>query len=277
MGDSPPVTMTEIIAHRGARSLAPENTLAAAKTAWQSGAHRWETDIQVTRDAQLVLFHDAGLLRCTNAKTWFTHLPSDDCKKFLLSQFTLAQLKELDAGSWFEKMDPFSTIQKGYVTQKALAGFAAEKIPTLEEGLLLTKSLDWQINLELKDHGTDPVSFHTVDTTLAAVDAVAIRAGQVVISSFNHEWLDRVRRLRPDIHVQALVGESAGDMRNFMPGRFSAYNINADLVDLFFVQDLVTKGFEVNLFTINDPDTASMFIQAGGINRADFKPCNMKE
>lgn len=255
--------MTEIIAHRGARSLAPENTLAAAKTAWQSGAHRWETDIQVTRDGHLVLFHDPGLLRCTNAKTSFTHLRSDDRRKFLLSQFTLAQLKELDAGSWFEKMDPFSTIQKGYVTQQALAGFTVEKIPTLEEGLLLTKSLDWQVNLELKDHGTDPVSFYTVDTTLAAVDAVAIPAGQVVISSFNHQWLDRVRRLRPDIHVQALVGESADDMKNFTPGRFSAYNINVDLVDLFFVQKLVTQGFEVNLFTVNDPETASMFIQAG--------------
>ncbi|MDZ7664242.1 MAG: glycerophosphodiester phosphodiesterase [Desulfotignum sp.] len=60
--------MTEIIAHRGARSLAPENTLAAAKTAWQSGAHRWETDIQVTRDGHLVLFHDAGLLRLHQCK-----------------------------------------------------------------------------------------------------------------------------------------------------------------------------------------------------------------
>ncbi|MCA1794415.1 MAG: hypothetical protein LC660_11225 [Desulfobacteraceae bacterium] len=255
--------MTEIIAHRGARSLAPENTLAAAKTAWQSGAHRWETDIQVTRDGHPVLFHDAGLLRCTNAKTRFAHLRSDDSKKFLLSQFTLAQLKELDAGSWFAKMDPFSTIQKGYVTQQALAGFMAEKIPTLEEGLLLTKSLDWKINLELKDHGTDPVSFHTVDTTLAAVDAVEIRAGQVVISSFNHEWLDRVRHLRPDIHVQALVGESADNMEHFTAGRFSAYNINADLVNLFFVQNLVTRGFEVNLFTVNDLEAASRFIQAG--------------
>lgn len=257
------MSMTEIIAHRGARSLAPENTLAAAKTAWQSGAHRWETDIQVTRDGHPVLFHDAGLLRCTNAKIWFTHLPSDDRRKFFLSQFTLAQLKELDAGSWFEKTDPFSTIQMGYVTQQTLAGFAAEKIPTLEEGLLLTKSLDWQINLELKDHGTDPVFFHTVDTTLAAVEATAIPVGKVVVSSFNHEWLDRVRRLRPDIHVQALLGESADDMRNFTPGRFSAYNINADLVDISFVQHLVTQGFEVNLFTVNDPDTAAMFIQAG--------------
>ena len=138
--------MTEIIAHRGARSLAPENTLAAATAAWQSGAHRWETDIQITRDGHLVLFHDQDLLRCTNAKQHFTRLTLNGRSKYLVSHFTLAEIQALDAGSWFAHTDPFSTIQKGYVTADALAGFCSEKIPTLAQGLLLTKNLDWRIN-----------------------------------------------------------------------------------------------------------------------------------
>jgi glycerophosphoryl diester phosphodiesterase len=243
--------MTEIIAHRGARSLAPENTLAAAQAAWQTGAHRWETDVQVTRDGHPVLFHDPDLLRCTDARVQLTDLTTADRKKYLLAGFTLAELKALDAGSWFEKADPFSTIRTGDVSKAALEGFK-KKIPTLGQGLLLTKQLNWQINLELKDHRTDPALFYTVDKALAAIDKSRISPQQVVISSFNHDWLDRVRQLRPDMAVQALVGESPSDMIDFQPGAFRGYNINAEFVSPAFVSRLVQQGFRVNLFTVND-------------------------
>ena len=106
------MTSARIIAHRGARSLAPENTRAAATAARHLGAHAWETDVQVTRDGQ--------------------------------------------------------------VHPSALAGFKNEKIPTLAQGLELTRSLDWQVNLELKDHGTDPDPFYTVDITLAKIAGAGI-------------------------------------------------------------------------------------------------------
>ena len=60
--------MTRIIAHRGARSLAPENTLAAARKALEVGADLWETDVSVTNDGELILFHDESLIRTTNVK-----------------------------------------------------------------------------------------------------------------------------------------------------------------------------------------------------------------
>ena len=65
----------EIIAHRGARSLAPENTLVAARLAHKLGAHRWETDAALTRDGKLVLFHDETLTRSTNAVQVFGYAP----------------------------------------------------------------------------------------------------------------------------------------------------------------------------------------------------------
>lgn len=73
----------EIIAHRGARSLAPENTLAAARLAHKLGAHRWETDAVLTRDGQLVLFHDESLARCTNAAQVFGYDPQAPEKLFV--------------------------------------------------------------------------------------------------------------------------------------------------------------------------------------------------
>jgi glycerophosphoryl diester phosphodiesterase len=78
-----------IIAHRGASGYAPENTLAAFRRAVAMGATEVETDVALTRDAKLILFHDETLERTTNGKG----LPED---------FMLAELKELDAGSWHD-------------------------------------------------------------------------------------------------------------------------------------------------------------------------------
>jgi glycerophosphoryl diester phosphodiesterase len=256
--------MTCIIAHRGARSLAPENTLTAAETARRLGAHAWETDVQITRDGHPVLFHDKDLLRCTDAGSRFTDLISENRRQYRLSAFSLKELKTLDAGSWFEAADPFHTIRNGAVDTGVLAGFRNEKIPTLEEGLDLTRSLDWRGNLELKDYGSDLRRFYTVDTTLAVIRQSRISLHRVILSSFNHDWLDRIRQQAPDICIQALVGESETDMAGFSPGRFSVYNLNADLVDPAFVSQLVGRGFQINLFTVNDPGIADRFIRAGG-------------
>ena len=255
--------MTCIIAHRGARSLAPENTLAAAKKARELGAHAWETDVQLSRDGVPVLFHDKHLLRCTDARTRLTDLTSEDRRHYRLSAFSSAELQTLDAGSWFGAADPFSTIRNGAIDAEMAAGFKTEKIPTLAQALTLTRSLDWQVNLELKDYGTDPDRFYTVDTTLAVIRQSRIPLHRVILSSFNHAWLDRIRQQQPGICIQALVGESETDMSGFSPGRFPVYNLNADFVDPAFVSGLVRHGFQVNLFTVNDPEAAARFIRAG--------------
>ena len=96
------------IAHRGARSLAPENTLAAAEKAVQTGAHGWELDVQMTKDGRLAVIHDKNLDRTSNVsrlnrfadrRPWPTH------------KFTLEELKSLDFGSWFQETDPFGQIE----------------------------------------------------------------------------------------------------------------------------------------------------------------------
>lgn len=78
-----------IIAHRGASGYAPENTMVAFERAVQMGATEVETDVAFTRDGRLLLFHDFTLERTTNG----TGLPED---------YTLDELKQLDAGSWHD-------------------------------------------------------------------------------------------------------------------------------------------------------------------------------
>ena len=76
------------IAHRGASGYAPENTHAAFELAIEMGADKIETDIQLSRDSELVLFHDATVDRVTDGSG-------------AVEDFTLAELRELDCGAWF--------------------------------------------------------------------------------------------------------------------------------------------------------------------------------
>ena len=91
------------------------------------------------------------------------------------------------------------------------------------------------------------------------MDEVDIDTERVVISSFNHDWLREVRQMRPDITVQALVGDlSIGERPEF-----DTYNASAMMVDEEQIQAAVAKGLAVNLYTVNEMDAMRRFIAAG--------------
>ena len=91
-----------VIAHRGYRAKYPENTLAAFKAAMDSGAPAIELDITLTKDRSIIVIHDDTLDRTTNT-----------CGA--VNNYTLEELKQLDAGSWFDPV------------------FHGESLPTLDE------------------------------------------------------------------------------------------------------------------------------------------------
>ncbi|MCA1626229.1 MAG: hypothetical protein LC778_21035 [Acidobacteria bacterium] len=103
---SAPPTKT-IIAHRGASAYAPENTLPAFRLAFDMGADFIEYDVQVTKDKQLVILHDQTLERTTNVEELFpargriADSNKSGKKHWYIYDFTLAEIKKLDAGSWF--------------------------------------------------------------------------------------------------------------------------------------------------------------------------------
>ncbi len=107
-----------ICAHRGASETHPENTLAAFKEAVRLGAQMVEFDVRITKDKKLVIIHDKSVDRTTNSKG-------------LISELTLAEIKELDAGSWKSKE------------------FKDEKVPTLKEALAVFPKNIW-LNIHLK-------------------------------------------------------------------------------------------------------------------------------
>lgn len=243
------------IAHRGARSLAPENTLVAAKKGLEIGADLWETDVQVTVDGELVLMHDDTLVRTSNAVKKFPNRAP-----WSVGAFTLADLKKLDCGSWFIEGDPFGQIDSGAVTPGELLEFTCAAIPTVREALLFTQDNDWRVNLEIKHLNPPLDKFPIVEKLLALIDEYKIDQDRLILSSFNHEYLRQIRRSRPDMVVQALVGDLPVSPDNCT---FQTYNAWSGMAGEQRIREFVARGFSINIYTVNSFEDMQRFIAAG--------------
>ena len=250
--------MVTVIAHRGARSLAPENTLAAARKAHQLGADLWETDVAVTADDHLILMHDDAMTRTTNVSDIFPgRVPA------AFSTYSLAEIRSLDAGSWFERDDPFGQIAIGAVDNQALAGYAGEKVPTLREAFELTLALDWFLNLELKAQPSPKNNFDLVNAVLELADEVKIGPDHLLFSSACLAWLKTLKQRRPEFEVQAILGLFAEDPMDFTDPFFDTFNPRHTRVSLDQLKTQVDLGLKLNPYSVNDEDMIASLIEIG--------------
>ncbi|MEN8113798.1 MAG: glycerophosphodiester phosphodiesterase family protein [Actinomycetota bacterium] len=250
--------MVTIIAHRGARSLAPENTLAAARKAHAVGADLWETDVAVTADEQLVLMHDDAMMRTTDVAARY---PDRVPRPF--STYTLAEIRTLDAGSWFESDDPFGQVTAGAVTPDELAAYVGEKVPTLREAFELTLELDWFLNLELKAQPAPKDAFDVVGAVLALADAVGIGPDHLLFSSANHGWLKTLKQRRPDFEVQAILGLFPEDPIDFSDPFFGTFNPRITRLTMDQIEAQIDRGLDLNPYTVNDPEVMARLVEIG--------------
>jgi len=153
----------EIVCHRGACKIAPENTLPAAQAAWSAGFDYVEIDVRETSDGDLVVLHDADLTRTTNGAGPVAETAADE-------------LEGLDAGSWFD------------------AFFEATGIPLLEEVTDLAAKLSGKLYVELKQ--ADPV--RTAETVLRR-----LAPEDVFFWSWNQACLHQIRRAFPEARLMA--------------------------------------------------------------------------
>ncbi len=245
------------IAHRGARSLAPENTLAAARKGLAVGSDLWELDVAITADGELFLVHDDTLERTSNVKDVFP-----DRKPWSNHLFTLAEIRQLDFGSWFVETDPFKQIAAGAVSEAELASYRGEPAPTLREALVFTRDNDWRVNIELKDLSGTPGDATVVEKTVALVDELGM-ADRVLISSFNHSYIERVKAANPRIATAALVSRADPDpaalLRRLNAG---AYNPKVGQIRPADIGPLRDLGLDVYIWTVNDEKTMRELIDA---------------
>ena len=190
--------------HRGARGLAPENTLAAFRVALRIGVTTIETDVAVTRDGVPVLSHDAALnpalVRDASGR-WLT-APGP-----AIRALTLQELAQYDIG----RLDPVSRYAKDFPLQRPVDG---ERFPTLDALLALVAHADRPVRVNLETKVTPDDAGKTADVTTFVrpiIEAVrrANLVDRVTIQSFDWRALVEAKRLEPRIETSCLTIESS--------------------------------------------------------------------
>ncbi len=246
------------IAHRGARSIAPENTLLAAKRAFEIGADLWELDVAMTADGEIVVIHDDSLERTSNANQIYP-----ERTPWHVEEFTLAELHQLDFGSWYVERDPFNQIAVGVVTKSEQEDFKGLPIPTLREALALTWEKNWRVNIEIKDLAGKPGDVDIVEKVVALVTESDM-SGSVIISSFNHTYLQRVKAADLGIVTAALVEKPDPDPVALLSRlQAQAYNPGIENLEIQQIEQVTSTGAKVFVWTVNDEASMQRLIEAG--------------
>ncbi|TDD67023.1 glycerophosphodiester phosphodiesterase [Jiangella aurantiaca] len=220
----------DVIAHRGSSGAAPENTLAAIRLAIAHKSDVVENDIQRTRDGELVIMHDLTLARTTNVEEVFP-----DRAPWNVRDFTLAEIKQLDAGSWFAPE------------------FAGERVPTLAEWVNAVGDRAGML-LEPKSPELYPGIESDLDAELRSLPAFnrALKADRVVVQSFNHVWLRAYKELASDVPVGLLFGTKP-TTTDIAAAATWAQQINPALgvIDQATVEQVHAHGMEIHVWTVN--------------------------
>ena len=238
------------IAHRGARSLAPENTLAAARKAWELGADLWELDVRMTADGELIILHDATLERTCDVRDRFP-----DRRPWLVSEFTLAEVRSLDCGSWFIEQDPLGQIRAGAVSEEEQRAYVGEKLPTLREALEFTRDRDWRVMVEITDIEGEPGDEVIVERAVGRIEELDM-VDRVVLASFEPEYLRRARAANPEIPRLFLTSRGALDPVAYLQSLDAQiYGPKVTVVREKEVAALREAGLATYVWTVNDEET----------------------
>lgn len=236
-------------AHRGFRSIRPENTLSAFDASL-GHCDFIELDVQMSRDGVAVITHDDELGRTCNGLEMAVKLGK---KSLRVDHWDLSELRQLDFGSWFLRADPFQAIAKGEVAPEAIQQILPQQILTLEELLEWRIKAGISLNIEIKDQLGGIHDTTVIDAVVHAIGE-ANCTGDILISSFRHDYLRQVRQHLPGIALGALQeDEHPDDLISYLSKlNVDAYHPDVAITSREMIRDLRRNGFMVNVFTVND-------------------------
>ncbi|QOR34702.1 glycerophosphodiester phosphodiesterase [Clostridium sp. 'deep sea'] len=224
--------MTLILGHRGASGYAPENTMSSFKLAILQNADGLEFDVHLSKDNIPVVIHDRTINRTTNGSG-------------LVAEYTASELQQFDAGSWYGKK------------------FRGFKIPLLAEVLQLCKVVDKQLllNIELK---AGSKMYKNIERIVIDMVSEYRLEKQVIISSFDHFALQRVKEINPNIKTGVLYAASwikpwrYREVLNFNALHPAWHTLTPELL-----KHCHEAGLAVNTYTVNDTKYVDQMIALG--------------
>ncbi|MFF2754174.1 glycerophosphodiester phosphodiesterase family protein [Psychrobacillus sp. NPDC058041] len=223
-----------IIAHRGASTYAPEHTILAYEIAQQADADYIEVDLQMTKDGELVAMHDEKVDRTTDGKGF-------------VKEYTLDELKLLNAGRWFNNNYP----------SLANSEYKYLNIPTLDEIFsYFGDSVNYHIEMK------SPGIYEGMEEKLVALIKkykliyVDEEFPKIVIESFDGRSLLKVHELEPKLPLIQLFSfkeEAALSIQDYK--RLNTYasgiGVNISSVDKDFIQEVKLNGLHILLYSIS--------------------------
>ena len=227
-----PPQVPRVIGHRGAAGHAPENTVASLTAAATLGARWVEFDVKLAAGGEPILFHDDTLDRTTDGKGRVADAP-------------LAQLRALDAGKWYQ------------------ARFAGERIPTLDEAMVILARLDLGANVEIK-----PCPGRERETGEAVASALKSRwPGRLaapLVSSFSFDSLAVAASVAPEF-PRALIYRQVPESWRARAEEVGATSIhcNHQFLDRARVTTMRAMGYAIRAYTVNDLRAAAELFSWG--------------
>jgi len=225
-------SVDEVQAHRGASSVAPENTIAAFRAAREQGARWVELDVALLGDGTLAVIHDPTLDRTSSAKGSLAGIGRSD-------------LDGIDAGAWFGPQ------------------FRGEKLPTFEQALVALGELGLNVNVEIKQHAHHK-SLEQLTGAVHAALQQRNRQTQVMISSFDATALAAMGQLDSDYALAMLWNDLPSDWQTVLAAiPAKAIHLNYRHLSFAILEATRSRDIMVRAWTCNSPEKLAPFWAEG--------------
>ncbi len=233
------IQRTLVIAHRGFSAEYPENTIAAFKAAVAAKADYIELDVHLSKDGEIVAIHD-DKIDCTTNGVGF------------VNDYTLAQLREFDAGSWFDQK------------------FAGERIPTLLEAIDVVENTQTRLCVEIKEKQKQ--HYPGLEKRLVEIVHQKNLIGHLVVTTYNKNVVSNLKKLEPRLPIAYDLNNDEYKKAKEKPAECAmvVLNTNANMacfnhkhLSKEIISESLLNAVPLWVWTVNDKNTMEKLVASG--------------